>query len=705
MVGKNRDFIKIWLIYALAFVMASLVARGQSIATTLHLKAFDQSANQLEPSDRLSRRFGAFQSLSANNVRLAPGGRYLYLLQAQGELRHFKLSPEIRFHRYIPDRTILVEATPEAVADWLNQNDWKNLGSYQPIWKIDPDLKSYFTLENPQRVRVRIHHFRGEAQRIVVKELDLKGLITEAKNPRVEWIERVKAFQLKPQSVDDTFRKVKESIFPERIEAAYQVQKIIKLPDVWKKGYRGKGEIIAVTDSGLDSGIMATLHPDLRGGILEGSNLIDREDGWGDPSGHGTHITGLIIGKGAMSKGRIRGAAYQAKAIVQSLWNSETKNWDFPNNFVEDVLLKAYKKGARIQNISWGLPTRLGEYEGRAQQFDEFLWDHPNHFVVVAAGNLGRDSNRDGRVDEGSIASPGTAKNVLTVGASEIPLETSLNKKYVSLKDGGDKWPAAPLSLDYNSNTANGLAAMSSRGPTRDGRLKPEVVAPGTNILSTRSQRALKENMWGRYDQHYIYSGGTSQATALVTGVAALLRSYLRREMKKVPSAALLKAVLMHSSKDLFPGQFGTLGANRGQEILQRRPGVHQGFGRVNAKAAIGLRDKALVFRDHPGIVPGKAVRIKFELKKERAIEATLVYTDAPASLAVTKVLVNDIDLELRNSKGEYVAVGRDRENSFEFLKTKLLPPGEYSLVVRAHRLIELKEGALPFALIATTPQ
>src|SRR5207249_2295138 len=134
-------------------------------------------------------------------------------------------------------------------------------------------------------------------------------------------------------------------------------------------------------------------------------------------------------------------------------------------------LSKAYDAGARVQNASWGGPTggtqtspQYGGYTADDQAVDDFLWNHSDHLLVVAAGNQGADkSPRDGVIDADSINSPGTAKNVLTVGASEsyrLPfggcaVDVPENLCYTAFGLSG-----APFGEDYISNNADGMAAF-----------------------------------------------------------------------------------------------------------------------------------------------------------------------------------------------------------------------------------------------------
>ncbi len=164
---------------------------------------------------------------------------------------------------------------------------------------------------------------------------------------------------------------------------------------------------------------------------------------------------------------------------------------------------------------------------------------------------------------------------MIAVGASEnLRLSGGRQATY------GASWPAAyptatgPIYSDLVSNNASGLAAFSSRGPTTDGRIKPDLVAPGTNIVSTRSSLSNWIG-WGVYDSNHIYLGGTSMATPLVAGASALVREYFDKIRSYQPSAALVRATLIGLARDLYPGQYG-VGAS--QETA-KRPTNAQGWG------------------------------------------------------------------------------------------------------------------------------
>ncbi|RYZ76916.1 MAG: serine protease, partial [Proteobacteria bacterium] len=332
------------------------------------------------------------------------------------------------------------------------------------------------------------------------------------------------------------------------------------------------------------------LSPDFNGAVVKGQIFGLFSKSWDDPMGHGTHVAGSVLGRGTVSGGKLHGGAYDAQFIPQGMWSPMLKNLTVPTK-VTDLFEKSYAEGARIHTNSWGSPRNLGAYDAMASSVDEFMFNNPDMLILFAAGNSGVDMNKDGRIDAGSVCSPGTAKNTLTVGASENVTTTGgIQVPINKLRSAKDSWAAEPIFSSMLSDNANGMAMFSSRGPTLDGRFKPEIVAPGTNILSARSHVAGASELWGAYNADYVYSGGTSMATPLAAGGAAVTRQILQDKMKIAnPSAVLLKATLMHTAFDMYPGQYGEVGQAAGQELLTRRPNIDEGYGRMDLARVVSL--------------------------------------------------------------------------------------------------------------------
>lgn len=509
----------------------------------------------------------------------------------------------------------------------------------------------------------------------------------------------------------------------------------LALPAAWSAGLLGAGQTINVADTGLDTGrdypqVTGDIHADLEGRVARISswpiaplwypylNNPTGQDGAADRDfGHGTHVAGSAVGNGARSNGRYRGVAPQAQLTFQALeqycdWNTAMEQQGYPDGYylvglpadLRQLYAEAYGWGSRISSNSWGLQDE-GVYTPEAQQTDQFVWDHRDMAILFAVGNQGRDANGDGRVDQGSVMAPATAKNIIAVGGTE-----SLRPEQIATYGQWfrDAFPANPLRDDRMADAGiNGLVAAGGRGPTQDGRLAPHVVAPGTWIASLRSSVATNTQVpWGMIDSHYMYMGGTSMSTPLVAGVVALTRqAYMQRG--HTPSAALLKATLIQTARDI-PGQYAAP-YNQAGAI----PNNHEGWGAVDAAAAVAggrwFLDETVSLNTgqvHVYAFDGRA--------STRPVRVTLVWTDYPALPAAAKQLVNDLDLEITAPDGQvyrgnvlsnsWSATGgsADRLNNVECIYLPASQAGGYQVRVRGHNVPMSSQN---YALLVDIPE
>ncbi|MGA5143328.1 S8 family peptidase [Streptomyces azureus] len=247
----------------------------------------------------------------------------------------------------------------------------------------------------------------------------------------------------------------------------------IGAPAAWAKGYDGKGVKVAVLDTGVDA-----THPDLKGQVIAAKNFGSAAT-TGDRQGHGTHVASTIAGTGAKSNGKYKGVAPGAKILNGKVLNDKGEGDD---SGILAGMEWAAAQGADIVNLSLGGGDTPGvdPLEATVNRLSE----QKGILFAIAAGN-------EGEADPKTVGSPGSAANALTVGAV----------------DGNDK-----------------LADFSSRGPTVDGAIKPDVTAPGVDITAASAKGSAIAKEYGEKPAGYVTISGTSMATPHVAGAAALLK-------------------------------------------------------------------------------------------------------------------------------------------------------------------------------------
>ena len=284
-----------------------------------------------------------------------------------------------------------------------------------------------------------------------------------------------------------------------------------------ERGLLGDGVKVAVIDSGIDS-----THPDLAGQVTAQKNFVADEEDDRDYIGHGTHVASVIAGTGALSNGRYLGVAPHAQLI-------DAKACSLQSGCLESAILESLEwaadRGARIINVSFGASDRQGDdlIEAAVNKLSK----ERGVLVVAAAGN-------DFAFGD-TVGSPASADAALAVGALS----------------------AFDLPSDF-----------SQRGRLGELVLKPELVAPGENIVAARS--SSMEGGEGPADGYFTASG-TSMAAPHVAGAAALL-SQRHPEWQ----GDKLKAVLMGSAK-----------------LLDGQSALAQGAGLVDIPAALDLQLRA----------------------------------------------------------------------------------------------------------------
>eukprot|EP00547_Thalassionema_nitzschioides_P008196 CAMPEP_0194229580 /NCGR_PEP_ID=MMETSP0156-20130528/43965_1 /TAXON_ID=33649 /ORGANISM="Thalassionema nitzschioides, Strain L26-B" /LENGTH=559 /DNA_ID=CAMNT_0038962135 /DNA_START=1 /DNA_END=1679 /DNA_ORIENTATION=- len=413
--------------------------------------------------------------------------------------------------------------------------------------------------------------------------------------------------------------------------------------------------------------------------------------------GHGTHVVGSICGNTKDGTfGMATGVAPEAQVAFMDLGVGTTGSLRLPNS-MEQVCITGRRSSilptqkAKLHSASWGYGTSMyhgtsiidiadkkaklhsaswgsatdKSYNTQAKQMDEYMYQNDDFLMLIAAGNDGYSSDHIG-----TVGAPATSKNCLAVGASH---------SYGDGLDGG----LLSLRLFGFQLGPNHLADFSSRGPTQDGRNKPDLCAPGKHILSAGAQPnrpgscdpssgrpSLKE---GSADG-VTWMAGTSMATPITAGHAAIVRQYFTQGFyddylpsntntnattkhtmtHKNPSGALVKAVLMNGAQYLEG-----VGDGNGPQTLNPYD-VHQNYGRISLADSLYLpgysRVQVSVVWDRVPI--GITINDNDDTRKTEitidesngctadTLSVTLTWMDKPGMVGCNhKCLIHDLDL------------------------------------------------------------
>ena len=271
-----------------------------------------------------------------------------------------------------------------------------------------------------------------------------------------------------------------------------------------KSYYTGKGIGVCILDTGIYE------HIDFAGRIWAFYDFLSYKRLPYDDNGHGTHVAGLLAGNGTASMGKYRGAAPGCGIISLKVLDR------YGNGSQEDVLrafrwIREYRQQYRIRVVNISVGTTCNSKKDHTELIEkvEQLWDE-GMVVVAAAGNQGPRP--------GSITAPGNSRKVITVGSSDM---------------------------------LEGRSGISGRGPTRECVCKPDIVAPGNQIMSCIPGKPYS----------YGIKSGTSMSTPLVSGAIACA-------LEKDPTLTNvdIKTMLMNSAEDMG------------------RPRNQQGWGRFNRR-------------------------------------------------------------------------------------------------------------------------
>ena len=436
------------------------------------------------------------------------------------------------------------------------------------------------------------------------------------------------------------------------------------------EGHPGRNVTIAVADTGLDDS-----HPAFAGRIV---HYFDYDgDGYNDEDGHGTHTAGTALGDGSWRsgdpgvEGKYAGVAPQAGLVVQEIFTAAGIT-------TAQLGRDASNEGATVSSNSW-IAGYWGDYNGYCQEYDAQTRDANNVrpgdqpiFYSFGAGN-------DGYYGTGTIAPPSLAKNVLSVGSV-----------------GDDRWGAS----------SSQISGFSSRGPTNDGRIKPDVLMPGDIVASTRSMDPGANSGWAKPvdgGDSYVFGSGTSMATPGASGAAAVVRDYLTDVHGEDPSPSMVKALLINGATPLAGYAY---------------PGYEQGWGRIDLDRSLLEGTDYYIYRFDQQVLldtsPGSdEATYWFMVYNDQPLRVTLAWTDVPGAVSGAKNLVSDLDLELWDGEGfrysgnDFLSGqsrinssgNPDRTNNVEGFLLDVPKEGLWYIKVRAYNT---PQGAQDFSLVVS---
>jgi len=507
----------------------------------------------------------------------------------------------------------------------------------------------------------KVEGHRSRWNQLVRFELDRSRMAEVAAIPDVAWVEPAPRFTF---SNDQAQWVVQSGVQDQR--------------PVTDHGLRGQGQVVMTSDSGIRPNHEmfndSTLAIDTWGDFPTHRKIIAYKRGANSPlvtfgdavqfDYHGTHTAGTVAGDPSPSSAAPWGGiAKDARLYFMDVAGTDGEGLRLPedlNELYEPSYIGNAGGAARISSNSWGGFSQSA-YTLSSMQTDQFVWNHPDYLIAFASGNVGTFA---------AVTQPATAKNCLTVGATG------------------------------NGTDLRHMANFSSRGPVKDGRRKPNVVAPGELVTSSIGST--------RYT--YASYSGTSMATPAVAGAMALVRQYLTEGWYPtgapvaanalVPSAALLRAMAVAAARNDVTGF--------------RAPDNTIGYGRLTIDDVLyfpGDSLRTLLVDTGDGLSDQQFTEYQVQVTDpSQPLKIALCWTDAPGSPASAAQIVNDLDLVVSHDGSSYrgnallnnisVSGGpRDSLNVEEFVRLPTPTPGVYTVRIEGRRIVQ---GPQRFALCVT---
>jgi len=489
----------------------------------------------------------------------------------------------------------------------------------------------------------------------------------------------------------------------------------------WDAGITGIDQIVQISDSGLDTDhcyFWDSSPGELKDGTVQSTRRkVVQYQPYADSSdvssGHGTHVTGTAVGKRSTdggvegeALGFADGVAIDGKVAFFDI-GAGSSCCSVPTA-ATSLFTPGINAGATIHSGSWG--GSYNPYNSLTKGFDDFIYTDGDFIALFAAGN-------DGQLNRlNTVGFPADGKNVITVG---------------SHNSHGDD-------LAWYMNSRNHVSIFSSRGPTNDGRIKPDILAPGFGILSAGAipsqtgecDTATRPSYTGGTVSHtgLLYTQGTSMACPAAAGATLLIRQYLTQgfyptgskvlsDAMSNPSGTLLKAILINGAEPLEAIDNAAIGQGTTPSVMYDN---HQGFGRLNLLNSLPLAEKnslGAFIVDKQSLDGGATDTYVFKLDTisgiscdgTNTLSVTLVWNDPPSSTGCAKCVQNDLDLSLvlagaGSNNGQTIfpngRTSKDDVNNVERIRVDSNNVEDiFTVTVNAHNLITASQE---YSLVAT---